>query len=368
MVKISGADFTAEGGAGNRITGRAGEKQRPAVPGTGFSAVPLKTAGPVQSAEFRITPQTLLHLAHTLGLPQDNLSASIISFVRYFSLPLNPGLLAQIRRDSFSSTPEESARTEDDPALKSRESESPRTAAALAAAAAAAKGVKLNRGALEKYAAAADPEYPANRPESRDRAADSGGNSGGGGSHGSGGREQGEENRPASPGGKRRTGAALTAGDAAGADTLRDKILHAGERDPLLDLLNRLPGKNGQRWIVIPFSVAGETGEFRVSLRLLLHEVPPGGYPGRLALDISGGGKNGLHWLFVFDKPAEGDPRLQVRLWPPEGKKRLDFFKKELSRLFLFHPKQISVQNDGEFSVFAMDCRDNVLPSVNKEV
>jgi hypothetical protein len=372
MVKISGADFTAEGGAGNRTTERAGEKQKPAVSGAGFSAVSPKTAGPVHSAGFRITPQTVLHLAHTLGLPQDKLSASIISFARYFSLPLNPGLLAQIRRESLSLTPEDPARAEEGLSPKGRETGSFKTTAALAAAAAAAKGVTLSRGALEKYAAAADPEYPAKNPESRDRTADSGGNSGGGGSYGSGsggrGREQGEGSRQAPPGEQRRTGGALNAGDAAGADTLRDKIISAGERDPLLNLLNRLPGKNGQRWIVIPFSVANEAGEFRVSLRILLHEAPSGGSPGRLALDISGGDKNGFRWLFIFDKPPMGDPRLQARLWPPEGKKSLDFLKKELSRLLSLQQKQIILQNDGEFFLFETDYQDNVLPSVNKEV
>jgi hypothetical protein len=380
MVKISGTDFTAGNEKTGRITETTGERQRAAASGTGHAGVPVKTLGPHQSAGPPISPrQAELHLARALGLPQDTLSTSIVSFARYFSLPLNPGLLAKIRRESLSSAPERSVSAKEALSPKNRENPPFKTAAALAAAASAAKGVELSPRGLEKYAlflsgqGAADPENPAKPPESQDQSPGGDGNSGGGFSDsGAGGggnrREQAGGDRPAPLGEKNRTARAINAVDAVGADSLREKIIPIEEQDPLLNLLNRLPGKNGQRWIVIPFSLAGETGEFRVSLRILLRDTLSGGGPGRLALDVSGPGASPLRWLFVFDKPPEGEPRLQGRFWPPEDKKTLVSFQKELSRLLSLHLKQIDLRNDDDYPGFAVDCRDNVLPSVNKEV
>ncbi|MCL2193748.1 MAG: hypothetical protein FWB78_10170, partial [Treponema sp.] len=46
------------------------------------------------------------HSVHTLiaaaGLPADRLSASIVSFARFFSLPIKPELMAAIRQQVFS--------------------------------------------------------------------------------------------------------------------------------------------------------------------------------------------------------------------------------------------------------------------------
>jgi hypothetical protein len=304
-----------------------------------------------------------------LGLPPDTLSASIISFARYFSLPLNPDLLAKIRREALFPAPGKNAAGEPVPG---KEAPVSKAAAALAAAAAASKGVGLSLRGLETYALslrgqeAADPEYPAKEPEAPERPLGGDGNSGGGGGGGER-RERTDGEGPAASGKTRRTGRVLAAA-AADADKLREQLIKIEEQDPLLHLLNRLPGKNGRRWIVIPFSLPGETGEFRVSLRLLLRETPSGGSPDRLALDVSGGDQNPLRWLFVFDKPPEGDPRLQVRFWPPEDKKTLNSFRKELSRLFSMGRKQIILRNYEEFPPFATDCRDNVLLSVNEEV
>jgi hypothetical protein len=142
------------------------------------------------------------------------------------------------------------------------------------------------------------------------------------------------------------------------------------EQNPLLGLLNRLPGKKGERWIVFPFTLAGKTLEFRVSLRILLRENAYAGFPGRLALDISGGEPEDpvLRWLFIYDKTPGGEPDMKVHLWPPEQEKTLEKFRRELSGLLGIHPKQIELQNDGKLSSFAADCRDNVLPSINKQV
>ncbi|MDR0622850.1 MAG: hypothetical protein LBG10_00275 [Treponema sp.] len=369
MVKISGTNFTPGHEAPDRGTEKTGKGYTVPETGAGLSVhAAAKNTGLFQSVPGVF--KNFLQLAQALGLPQDTLSASILSFARYFSLPLNSGLLAKIRRDSLSPAPEKSVPGEDarSPAVQAK------AAAALAAVAAAAKGVELSPRGLEKYALSLSGQEAADCPAEEDRPPAGNGNPGGGNSGGNSGggegREQGDGKEPALREKQRRAGKVVNPGDTAGADKFREKILKIEEQDPLLHLLNRFPGKNARRWIVIPFSLAGKTGEFRVSLRLLLHETPSGIFPGRLALDVSGGDKTAspLRWLFVFDKPPEGESRLRIWLWPPEDKRTLNSFQKELSRLFSMSRKHIHLRNCEEFPSFATDCRDDILPSINKEV
>jgi hypothetical protein len=291
-----------------------------------------------------------------------------VSFARFFSLPLDPGLLAKIRREALSPAGEKFASGDKALSPKNREG-----AAALAAAAAAGKGVVLSREGLEAYAGflsgqdAAGPEHPAEYAGPGDQPlGGEGGNSGGGGSPNKGGggerRERPGEERPAVP--------VLKAGDVVNAERLREEILKTGDRHPLLNLLNRLPGKDGQRWMVFPFSVAGKTGEFRAVLRILLHESPSGRCPDRLALDISGGDLNNpaFRWLFIYNRQPGESPWMTVHIWPPEREKTLSAFQKELSDLLALPPEHIRLCNDGEFPQFAADCQDGVLRSINKEV
>jgi hypothetical protein len=121
---------------------------------------------------------------------------------------------------------------------------------------------------------------------------------------------------------------------------------------------------------VFPFSFTGETLEFHVSLRILLHEIPSGNCPDRLTLDISGGDQNNpaLRWLFIYDRQPGEVPRVKIQIWPPEQKKVLSAFQKELSDLLTVPPGCIELYNNEEFPLFAADCRDGVLLSVNKEV
>jgi hypothetical protein len=361
MVKISGTNFTAGNENSNRTAEKTGEGHKVPVSGAGLSAhagasaktAPFQSAGGVPAAF-----QSFLQLARTLGLPQDTLSVSILSLARYFSLPLNPGFLAKIRRDSLSPAPEKSASGEEAPSPRNRETLPAKTFAALAAA---AKGVELSPRGLEKYAWSL------------------GGNSGGGsgdggsGNGGSGGgerRKQTEGDGPAAVEEQRRPGKAVTLNDTAGADKLREKIVKIEEQDPLLRLLNRLPGKNGQRWIVIPFSLAGETRDYRVSLRILLHEAPSNHCPDRLVLDVSGGDRQtpDFRRLFMLDRVPGGVSHLTVHVWPPENEKTLAALKKDMSRSLSIPSKQIDIQNDEIFPSFEADCRDNVLQPVNKEV
>jgi hypothetical protein len=315
----------------------------------------------VPAAVARMTPKTIAGLVQSLGLPRDALSASILSFARYFSLPLNPGLMAKIRRESLFAVPLESPRGKASPQGRAAQN-----AAAFAAAVAAAKGLELSREGLTAYAAAIDPDYP------EKHSGDSAGNSGGDSAQDPGGGGSGGENPKNGEGGgdpRGNSGGGPDRGDCARPDTLREKALKKIEgQNPLLDLLNRIPGKNGERRISLPFTVAGAV-EYRVCLHITL-AAPCSAASGRLAVDISGGpqDKPVLRWFFVYDTAAGAEPRLQARFWPPEKKRTLKSFQQELSRLFSLHTHKINLQNSEEYPSYVKNCADDILPSINEEV
>jgi hypothetical protein len=335
----------------------------------GLSSRPPQSVSPA-AAELPSAPKTLSALAQALGLPRDALSATILSFARYFSLPLNPVLLTRIRRESLAPAPAEISPGQ----TRSPPGRTAPSAAALASAALAAKGLELSREGLAAYAAALTPDHPENR--SGGGGTDIGGDSGGdgpGAEPGNGGGEPGGGSFTDSGG---ESGRGDSGGDSPGslqprdlsrAERLREKVLEI--EPPLLGFLNRVPGKKGEQWIVLPFAFAQDGLEYRVVLRILVDGPPSSGSPGRLALDIFGGNRDqpALRWFFMYDKLPGETARLSAHFWPPESKKSLTAFQKELARLFLLHPKQIYVQNDEKNALFAIDCRENVLPSINEE-
>jgi hypothetical protein len=317
-----------------------------------------------------MAPKTLSGLVQALGLPRDLLSASILSFARYFSLPLNPGLMAKIRRESLSAIPVETPRGK----ALSPQDRGAQNAAAFAAAAAAAKGLELSREGLAAYAAAIDPDYPekhsGDSAETPNGGADPGQNSGGGGDSGPENQKNGEGGgdprgnfRGGPPGGS-------DPGDLARPDTLREKVLAIEGQNPLLDLLNRMPGKNGERWISLPFTFTRGDTEYRVSLHISL-AAPRSNMPScRLAMDISGGSRDKpvLRWFFIYDKFAAEESRLRARFWPPENGRVLMSFQKELSRLFDLQINKINLQNNEEYTFCEKNCLNDILPTINEEV
>jgi hypothetical protein len=413
MVKIPGADNTGP-------PDRAGAFQKSPAPGTEKNPAAgdihrPPPSPPVQTAKANtaagLPAKSLAALARSLGLPGDALSASILSFARHFSLPLNPGLLAQIRRAGLSAAPAEPRQAKAPPPQ----------AAAFAATAAASKGLELSQeglAACARYLAGQWPPEPPAPPAAQDKPpADpgsrggsdpgnggspgggdspgsggdpgSGGNPGSGGSPGSGpdpggGGNPGSRGNPGSgsdpggggspgsgsdPGSGGNPGSGGLCGDDLGrAETLREKVL--GLEPALLGFMNRVPGRNGGRWIALPFTLAGDHLEYRVVLRILLDEPRAGGSPGRLSLDISGGDRDSpaLRWFFMYDKMPGESPRLQARFWPPEGKKTLFSFQKDLSRLLDLHPERIELQNNPEQVPFSIDFGATVLPSINEAV
>jgi hypothetical protein len=294
--------------------------------GTGL----LRDWTPVQ-AETRtvIQSEILTRLIHSLNLPMDNLSSALISFVRYFALPLDPALLIKLRREALS--------------LKI-----PVESAALAVAAAADKGVELTSSAVSEYGAAIDPDAR---------------------------REQSGTDSPW--GGTDRDHPGKTP-DAEGLRKIGD-ILE--ETNPLLSILNGLPGRNGDRWRVYPFEVSAGEKRFRVSVRVKAGQDKAGV---RLAVDIAGGDRR---WLFVMNQPsvleqgknAENRPfpgsgpspecgipsEVLVSLWPPPGRRERAALEREIRKV-LGPAVNWVILRDCE-SFFA-DSQNKALPSINKEV
>jgi hypothetical protein len=290
-----------------------------------------------QQASFRaLGPGTLFK---ALGLPADQLSASIVSFVKFFSLQLDPGLLTKIRgHTSFlakASLPKQAsspghpqlpvAPTEAAPqaALRAKE------ALALAGLAAADKGLELRQAGLEEYAAAIDPDGRQGADSSSNRKNDPGRQS------------QGEQ----------------PADSEESPD--ENEILKSAEASPALNLLNWLPGKNGQRWLAFPFSFTQNGKRFRASLRILLDGENAGGKPfaGRMSLDIAETAEAGKRWVFTLDMNKHGQANLKTLVHPPRRQRVLKTLARQLSRFMEMPPDSIIVQNFDDPPPFAPDCR-----------
>lgn len=271
----------------------------------------------------------------------DSLSASILSFARFFSLPLKPELMSEIRRQVLASeTVQERAAGPEaaESAVKDRQ------ALSLAAAAAEGKGVELSPQGLRTYAAALDPDW-----ESR---------------QGSDGRNRHRKRR-----GEREKENKTTKIGFITASELKEMALESGEKDPLLAILNRLPGKNGRRWIALPFSFSDGGREFRVVLRILLdRDRPAETLTGRMALDIAETGDTQRSWLFAVESKGGKLSRLAVFVRPAFASKVLASFALKLSRLLEIPASRVSVQNYPESFPGEMPGPDDLLHSVNEAV
>ena len=301
-------------------------------------AAAVKTSAPVSSV------RSASSLAAAAGLPQDKLSASIVSFARFFSLPLKPELLSAIRRQAFSpqSAPPPELRQSlagpapaQEPVLTAARI---RETLSLSAAAAESKGVELHPKALEAYAEAVDPEWQKkqNSGGQKRRQRD---------------KDQNEKERIKTP--------PITA------PALEKAVLQSAQKNPLLDILNKLPGKNGQRWIVLPFDFPQDDPEYRVSMRILLEEPPS--RAACMALDIAESADPGQRWMFMLEaangKPVRLTSYLRPEL-PPRAQSRL---KRELSALLEIPPERVFVRNTEEAFPCESD-KSEQLPSINEAV
>jgi len=214
---------------------------------SGIKSTVVKNTKSVNSPSPAV--RTAASVAAAAGLPGDKLSASIVSFARFFSLSLKPNLLAAIRQQVVSVPVNNPVLTAAENMANQNTGSSSaaakmREALSLAAAAAESKGVELSPKGLESYAEAVDPDLNKKREEDK--------------------RERRSKNENDSCEKSIKKENVITAED------LKKMANDNYGKDPLLDILNRLPGKNGQRWIVLPFNFYEDDKEFKVSLRILL--------------------------------------------------------------------------------------------------
>jgi hypothetical protein len=372
-VRIPGSEFsglfkTDSPGTRGKTAGLNGpntssqDASQAAVRPAGDSAPDIHSDSPKGSPDGRI-PVALSSLLSQLKLPLDGLSASIVSFAQFFSLPLNPALLTKIRRQTVSGAsgpgilPGGRSGENADPAI--------REARSLACIAALGKGVELSAESLDRYARMisgwpVSPE-PADAGGGSDRGENLG-NTGAGPGFGNDGSPGNPETGKGSGGegegnpkdGRNRSG---------NPETLRDIARKAEAGEPLLEFLNRMPGKDGKRWLVIPLPMDGGGARLQATLRLLLapYTGVPAGTPGeveQMTLEIHGEKRR---WLFSY-RPGE---ILQAALWPEIGEGERASLEQELAACLGLSPRQVKIA--GWTPVFAPDCRSDLF-SVMEEV
>jgi hypothetical protein len=329
-----------------------------------------KPAGAAVSRSLRSTG-----LVTALGLPAGRLSTAVVAAARFFSLPLEPGLLAKIRRQALQpgQLPQPGLATQGGPAAAAGgvnettgASFENRDAPVLAAAAAADKGVELTPAGLADYTAAIDPEAGRNA----------------GGHGGQNGKKQ-DNNRKNTE--KKAEEDHFLRSEAIDPLYLREKIIEFAEQSPLLGLMNRLPGKNGRQWIVLPFSFSENGARYHLSLKIMLNDAALGSQnghmaghmAGQMALEIVKSGADGgkrtddaeQRWLFVLDSGRRPqDSQLTLRLWPPRPQRALQSLAGRLSQALNIAPERVFVENYTKLSFFSPENRQEVLLSVNEQV
>jgi hypothetical protein len=300
-----------------------------------------------QSATQQTVARSLSSLVSAAGLPSDKLSASIISFARFFSLPLKPEILKHIRQQAFANTPNaeppNTAVAAKNNAPEAGNVSKNRETFSLAASAAEGKGVELQPKGLETYAQAIDPELRKKQD---------------GGQH----RQRKKNDNDSEEAFSQKT-AAISAG------SIEKAALEWMERNPLLEILNRLPEKDGKRWIVLPFDFSNNDREFKVSLRILLETGKTENRACCMALDIvirsiSESGKAEKQRLFVLE-PAN---RLSVYLKPEITPVQQAALARELSALLEIAPDRIFIKTKKESFPFEAEYGDNILRSIDEAV
>jgi hypothetical protein len=137
-------------------------------------------------------------------------------------------------------------------------------------------------------------------------------------------------------------------------------------------ILNKLPGKNGQRWMVFPFHFAESDREFRVSLRILLSaDKQSPNNVACMALDVAEApapAETGRRWLFVMNSAKGAVGKLSVYLQPELPPKALESFTGELARAMEMPREHISVKKWAETFPCESGSGEQFLRSINEAV
>ena len=293
------------------------------------------------------SPQApLSSMITALGLPLDKLSASIVSLARFFSLPVKPENMAAIRRLAFTQ-PTADSETAKQTAAESKSGSLPtvknREVFSLTAAAAESKGVELQPRGLQAFAEAVDPEWQKRNEQDGQNRRQRGKNQ----------NEKDEEKTSAKSGGI----TDITA------SSLEKMALEAAEKNPLLFMLNKLPGKNGQRWIVLPFDFSENGREFRLAMRILLEDTK---YTIQnrsvfMALDIIETGNDENRFSFALEAANNQVNRITVFTQSDIN------LKTELSNIFGLPVDRIFIKNNLDSSLAETD-RAEYLYSIDEAV
>jgi hypothetical protein len=267
------------------------------------------------------TREILRQAAAALGFPRDVLSVTILAFSHFFSLSPNASLVGNLRRELLSLLKTSSPENAKEKAVF--EADVP------AALAAFDKGVSLSPETLERYARFFTAPV----------------SSGGGEGAGTDGGKEPPDQK-----------------EAPDAEEIRAVAEKSAGEDNLLEFLNVVPGKNGQRWMIFPFKITVKGTELSVFLRILKREAFMPGQNACLIADISGPKRQ---WRFFLDGKA-GNCRADIRVYPELSVKALASLEKRAKRFFDFG--EIQVRNGEESPSWADYLGEKPLPSVNKEV
>ena len=367
----------------------------------------VKSKPSAQSSADSAPAKTVLTRASSAavhGLPLNKLSSSIVSFARFFSLPLKPSLLAEIRRSAFQLTftsafqdtsadvkntagVKNAAAFQNDQSAKlladaktindtkTRDADNILTARALAAAAAESKGTELNPKGLESYAYVIDPYSRRQDEERKKRDQEKNWQElelNGKKSKKSGANDSIHENKKIFESDK--SGFSLTS------ENLKNLFLEGAQQNPAAEILNTLPGKNGQRWIVLPFDFSQGEREYRVSMRILLNNEKMSDNAVCMALDIFSYNRetedNESRFLFLFESANDKPVRISVYLpqdfLSPQNKNKisendLSKYKQELSQSFNIPPELIKIKFYDEPFPFESGFNSDSIISVNEE-
>jgi hypothetical protein len=293
--------------------------------------VPQHAKAPVSAPAAPIpTPLTGAEVfkaaAAVLGLPQDALSNALLAFTRFFSVNPETALLANLRREVLASGSSSPKTAKERAAMESR---------ALAVSAAFDKGVTLSRECLDEYAAVPS------------------------GSDSSGGHKRREDSYPNKK-------------DDPDAEELKKSFTHLGQNESgesFLDLLNRIPGKNGQRWIVWPFNYGSGGTELSVLVRILIKEPISLKEPinrGWVIADIAGPQRK---WHFILNR--SGQEKLDVNVYVFPGFERgLKHLQKEMEKSLknLASELECHIWNNEEPPSLITELGGESLPTINEEV
>jgi len=344
------------------------------ISGSKADAKSVKADAPSPAVtRFSSNAKSAASLAASAGLPADRLSYSIVSFVRFFSLPLKPEMLAAIRRQALTpnmpsshnasnsassisasallnkSAVQNNAGAQDaSSVLKTRE------ALSLAASAAESKGVELTQKGLETYTEAVDPDWQrhdgGNQHDKREQK-----NSG---------EEKKEDNKQKE--------------NIINADAIKKLVYEFANNNKLTEMLNRLPSKSGKRWVVLPFEFTDNGSQFKVSMRILLENE---NRICNMALQINqtfdvdnkdqisdnSGQSSNKKWLFGFEFAGNKLVKVNVFLQNEMNENEQNKFKKELSISMEIPLENIFIKYSTENFPCEADCDDQFL-SVNEVV